>query len=71
MKKDLRQIHIENFYRHNLFSGKSTNGAAIKSEMLKLHNCSREPVVTCKDLTYEQLSQMTEDLLRENGFYSE
>ena len=71
LKKDLRQIHVENFYRHNLFSGKSTTGAAIKNEILKLNNGMREPTMTQKDLTYEQLSQMVEDLLRENGFYSD
>jgi myosin-crossreactive antigen len=50
LKKDARQIQVENFYRHNLFSGKTTNGAAIKNEMLKLNNCSREPILTNKDV---------------------
>ena len=51
LKKDVRQIAVENFYRHNLFSGKSANGANIKSEILKLNNCSREPIISSKDVT--------------------
>ena len=78
LKKDARQIHIENFYRHTLFNGKATTGPAIKNEMLKLNNCSRELIQQQtpftahhnKELTYEQLNQMLEDLLKENGFYS-
>jgi hypothetical protein len=50
LKKDSRQILVENFYRHNLFNGKFTNGAAIKNEMLKLNNCSREPILSSKDV---------------------
>ncbi len=42
LKKDVRQIHLESFYRHNLFNGKQTNGVLIKNEILKLSNCSRE-----------------------------
>jgi len=37
--------------------------------MIKLSNCSREPVEAIKQITYEQLNQMMEDLLKENGFY--
>jgi hypothetical protein len=51
LKKDFRQIHVENFYRHNLFSGKMTNGAIIKNEILKLNNCSRELISTTKDVS--------------------
>ena len=51
LKKDALPIHIENYYRHSLFSGKSTNGAAIKNEMLKLNNCTREPILSSKDVS--------------------
>lgn len=44
--------------------------------MLKFINCSRELIgvstqsaVVFKDITYEQLNQMMEDLLKENGWY--
>jgi hypothetical protein len=43
LKKDSRQILIENFYRH-LF-GKQTHGQNIKGELLKLNNCAREMVM--------------------------
>ena len=42
LKKDARQIVVENFYRH-LF-GKQSNGQTIKSELVKLNNCLREQV---------------------------
>ena len=66
LKKDVRQIQLENFYRHTLFNGKSTSGPAIKNEILKLNNCSRELIQHPptqfsvahhnKELTYEQLN---------------
>ncbi|CDW74066.1 serine threonine-protein kinase nek10 [Stylonychia lemnae] len=74
LKKDSRQIHVENFYR-SLF-GKNSNGANVKNELIKLNNCSRETIniggqtlQSLKDVTYEVLSQMIEDILRDNGFY--
>jgi len=51
LKKDARQIHIETFYRHSLFSGKATNGSLIKNEMLKLNNCTREPTASARDVS--------------------
>lgn len=42
LDKDIRQIKVENFHRA-LFN-KTTNGAFIKNEILKLQNGSREPL---------------------------
>lgn len=42
LKKDSRQVLVENFHRH-LF-GKNSNGNIIKAELIKLNNCSRENV---------------------------
>lgn len=51
LKKDPRQLQVEAFYRQALFSGKSAQGQAIKGEILKLLNCSREPVLSSKDVS--------------------
>jgi hypothetical protein len=40
LKKDIRQIQIENF--HRALFGKHANGSSIKNEMLKLQNGSRD-----------------------------
>jgi len=50
LKKDARLITVENFYRHNLFSGKMTQGGEIKNEMLKFNNGSREVVKGSKEV---------------------
>ena len=42
LNKDIRQIRVENFHRA-LFN-KTSNGAFIKNELLKLKNGSREPL---------------------------
>ena len=69
LKKDLRQIQIENFYRAMFSQG--ANGATIKTELLKLQNGSRDILTvastnTClKNMTYESLNQAIDDVLRE------
>lgn len=42
LNKDIRQIRVENFHRA-LFN-KTSNGALIKNELLKLKNGTREPL---------------------------
>ena len=51
LKKDPRQLQVESFYRQALFTGKAAQGQAIKGEILKLLNCSREPVLSSKDVS--------------------
>ncbi|TNV84312.1 hypothetical protein FGO68_gene13259 [Halteria grandinella] len=77
LKKDTRQLWVEQFHRQCLFTGKGAQGGATaKNEMLKVMNGSRDIVLNPttgaplhKELTYEALSQIVEDLLKENGFY--
>ena len=60
---------MENFNRA-LFCKQNTGGT-IKNEILKLHNGSRDKVqVGPKNLTYEGLLHILEDLLREHSFYN-
>jgi hypothetical protein len=50
--------------------GKNSNGNSIKNELLKLHNCSRETITINNgtSVTYEVLSQIMEDILKDNNF---
>lgn len=60
---------MENFHRA-LFT-KSNSGGAIKNEILKLHNGSRDKIAFGpKNLTYEGLLHILDDLLREHSFYN-
>lgn len=70
LQKDMRVVQIETFYRANFNSKQS----GLKTEVLKLQNCVREPIKNqaglLKQVTYETLHQVLEDVLNEHGYYS-
>lgn len=71
LQRDNRRSLLEN-YKHWLFS-EAKFAVQLKTELGKLHNCSREevPIVFPEKVTYELLNFTAEELLTEMGYYEQ